>query len=93
MRASSIARGERGADRLLEPGEGDVLRPRERLVRRQVLLAGPADADDADADVAHRASNHPRGDSGLPGTARRTPGAGAAHMTAFAITRWMSAWW
>ena len=68
---------------VLEAGERDDLGVRVGVVGGEVLLAGPAEADDADAQVGvargHPCSNQPRGDSGLPGTARGTPGPGAAH--------------
>ena len=55
---------------------------------------GHAAHDEVDDAVAERAaSNHPRGDCGLPGPARPIHGAGAAHRTALAITRWTSEWW
>ena len=96
-----IARGELRADGLLQAGDRGDVRAGERVVGGDVLLAGPPQADDADAQVAGVArgahapprSNHPRGASGLPGTARGTPGPGAAHSIALAITRWTSAWW
>ena len=78
------------------PASADDPRLGQRVVGGQVLLAGPSDADDADAQRRGHAparSNHARGASGLPATARRPPGRGAAHSIALAMTRWTSGWW
>ncbi len=82
--------GELCALGLLEPGDADQIDAVERRVGLDVLLAGPADAHDADTQRgAH--SNHPVGDCGLPSGARRSRG--AAHCTPLASTRLMSGWW
>ena len=78
--------GELGARAVLEAGERDDLRARVGVVGGEMLLAGPAEADDADAQGRGHA-NQPRGAIGLPGTARGTSGPGAAHSTALAMTR------
>jgi hypothetical protein len=59
---------------LLQARDPDELDAVERRIRVDVLLAGPADAHDADPQRgAH--SNHPTGDSGLPVSRPRTRGA------------------
>ena len=71
---------------VLEPGDPDQLDAVDLAVGVDVLLAGPAEPDDADL---HR--HHPTGDCGLPNSVVRSRG--AAHCTAFASTRLMSGWW
>ncbi len=71
---------------VFEPGDPDQLDAVDLAVGVDVLLAGPAEPDDADL---HR--HHPTGDCGLPNSVVRSRG--AAHCTAFASTRLMSGWW